>query len=192
MDVLLLDHRDSFVFNLAEDLRRLGADCQVVRNDLELHELETFLASSAPPLVLLSPGPGRPEDHGALVPYLRSRPSRPLLGVCLGLQAMVVALGGRIRRSVDGPVHGRASRLVHDGDPLFDGFPSGSPVGRYHSLAVDRLPDELEAIAWTEDRRTVLAIRHRTLPWIGLQFHPESILTPGGRQLIANALRTLR
>lgn len=192
MDVLLLDHRDSFVFNLADDLRRIGATCEVVRNDLDLARLEELLLEHAPPLVLLSPGPGHPDDHGSLVPFLRGRPVRPLLGVCLGLQAMVVALGGRLHPSLDGPMHGRTSRLVHDGHPLFEGFPSGSSVARYHSLAIDSLPQELEPLAWTEDRRTVLALRHRSLPWIGLQFHPESILTPNGRRLLVNCLRTLR
>lgn len=191
LPVLVVDNRDSFVFNLAEDLARLGCACAVVRSDVEPDELLELTDRLDPALVVLSPGPGRPEEHRALLPFLASRPDRALLGVCLGMQAMASSLGGVVSRSPDGPMHGRAGRVVHDGDPLFDGLPSGFLAGRYHSLCVSELPDELAPIAWSDDRRTLLALRHRERPWVGLQFHPESVLTPDGRALLSNVLRTL-
>ena len=193
--VLVLDNRDSFVFNLVDDLARLGLRPRVVRSDAPPAEVEAQLECTRPMLALLSPGPGHPAEHAALLPFLevcRARPNQPVLGVCLGLQAMVCASGGRIGASPQGPVHGRATRVVHAGDPLFDGIPSGFLAARYHSLAAAELTGELEPIAWSEDRSTVMALRHRSLPWLGLQFHPESVLTPDGRRLISNFVRTLR
>ena len=190
-EALVFDHRDSFVFNLVDDLWRLGARSRVIRTDLGLEQLASLLRSLDPALVVLSPGPGRPEEHGVLLPFLRTRPALPVLGVCLGLQAMVCALGGTVGPAEAGPVHGRSSRVVHDGDAIFEGLNSGFRAGRYHSLVALELPDELEPIAWTADRETILAVRHRTLPWVGIQFHPESILTPDGPRLISNVLRRL-
>ena len=132
MKALVLDHRDSFVFNLTDDLTTCGFDCDVVRNDLSLTGLHDVLERYQPDLLVLSPGPGHPREHGALLPFLRRRPRVPMLGVCLGMQAMVAALGGRVGRAEEGPVHGRTSRVAHEGDPLFEGEPSGFPAGRYH------------------------------------------------------------
>jgi anthranilate synthase/aminodeoxychorismate synthase-like glutamine amidotransferase len=190
--VLVVDNRDSFVFNLVHDIEELGASCSVVRSDLEPGELDELVASTEPDLVLLSPGPGRPEDHGCLLPFLRGEAGPSVLGVCLGMQAMVASLGGEVGRAVTGPVHGRSTRVLHDGDPAFRGVPSSFPAGRYHSLVARTLPSELVPIAWTEDRSTPLAVRHRELPWVGLQFHPESVLTPDGRRILLNILETLR
>lgn len=187
--VLVVDNRDSFVFNLVEDLERLRAACRVVRGNIELKTFEDQLRDFAPDLVLLSPGPGRPEDAGVMVPWLASHPTVPVFGVCLGLQAMVHAVGGDVGRAPR-PVHGRATEMVHEGDPLFAGIPSPFRAARYHSLVATRLTEDLRGIAWTSDPETslVMAVRHRSLPWVGVQFHPESILTPQGARIVGNLL----
>lgn len=192
--VLVVDNRDSFVFNLTEDLTRLGAHCVVVRGDLSLTQLDEHLARQWPGLVLLSPGPGHPRDAGVMLPFLRREPDIPVLGICLGMQAMVCALGGEVGRAPR-PAHGRTSRVEVTEDPLFAGLADGFRAGRYHSLVATALPDSLEPIAWTEEpgdgRPLVMAVRHRARPWIGLQFHPESVLSPRGPHLLANILREL-
>ncbi|MAB88810.1 MAG: anthranilate/aminodeoxychorismate synthase component II [Planctomycetes bacterium] len=192
--ILVVDNRDSFVFNLVEDLARLGADCTVVRGDMPPERLAGRCAEDRPDLVLLSPGPGRPESAGAMVPWLSGRPDVPVVGVCLGLQAMVVALGGKVGRAPE-PVHGRATRVVHEGDGAFEGLSSPFRAGRYHSLVALRLPPELVATAWSLEGAAaeplVMAVRHRTLPWVALQFHPESILSPEGPRILSNLLRSL-
>jgi len=189
--VLVVDHRDSFVFNIVEDLARLGADCVVVRGDLQPEELAARCQRDRPDLVLLSPGPGHPEDHAAMVPWLRTRPEIPVLGICLGLQGMVIASGGHVGRAPEA-VHGRATRVVHEDDPAFAGVASPFRAGRYHSLVGTRLPAQLLATAWTldgaNDAPLVMAVRHRTLPWVALQFHPESVLSPDGPKILRNIL----
>ena len=127
-----------------------------------------------------------------MIPFLQARGSLPVLGVCLGMQAMVCALGGTVERAPR-PVHGRSSRIRHWGDPVFEGVEDGFDAGRYHSLVATSLPDELESIADTGDPDSplVMGVRHRRLPWVGLQFHPESILTPRGTTVLANILRSL-
>lgn len=192
--VLVIDNRDSFVFNLVEDLARLGAACTVIRSDLPPEVLARRCADDRPDLVLLSPGPGRPEEAGAMVPWLSTRPDVPVVGVCLGLQAMVVALGGKVGRAPE-PVHGRATRVVHEGDEAFHGVSTPFRAGRYHSLVALRLPPELMATAWSLEgagaEALVMAVRHRTLPWTALQFHPESVLSPEGPRILSNLLRSL-
>lgn len=191
-EVLVVDNRDSFVFNLTDDLARLEARCTVVRGNIAREALERWLATLRPDLVLLSPGPGDPREAGVMVPFLAGRPRLPILGVCLGMQAMVCALGGRLGR-LENPAHGRTSRVVHEGDPLFAGLPRRFTAGRYHSLVAESLPRDLRAIAWTADRDPegprIMAVRHRELPWWGLQFHPESILSPDGPVVLRNVLR---
>ncbi|MAG57516.1 MAG: anthranilate/aminodeoxychorismate synthase component II [Planctomycetes bacterium] len=193
-EVLVIDNRDSFVFNLVEDLARLGVVSTVVRGDLPLEALEARVADRRPDLLLLSPGPGHPEDSGVMIPFLQDRPELPVLGVCLGMQAMVCALGGRVGRAPT-PVHGRATSMIHHDDPAFDGVLSPFPAGRYHSLVATRMPDELRATAWTHDAAgatpLVMAVRHRSLPWVGLQFHPESVLSPEGPRILRNVLGSL-
>ena len=190
--VLVVDHRDSFVFNLVDDLARLGLDPVVVRSDIALDDLTSTIARTTPSLVVLSPGPGAPTEAGVMIPFLRSTPHVPVLGVCLGMQAMACALRGTVGRAPR-PVHGEADRIVHDGDIVFDDIPNGFRAARYHSLVITAVPDELHVIATIPDgdsRSLPMAVRHRTLPWIGLQFHPESILTPDGPRLLRNILRT--
>ena len=181
--ILLLDNYDSFVHNLARYFRRLGCATHVVRSD------EIDAASCirlAPDAVVISPGPKGPRETGCSIELVRRLPVRtPVLGVCLGHQAIAVAFGGEVVRC--GPRHGMSSLVTHDGSDLFAGLASPLQVGRYHSLAVDaeRLPAELRVNARSEDG-IVMGIRHRTRPVFGVQFHPESVLTDDGLELLRN------
>lgn len=191
--VLVVDHKDSFVFILAEQFARLGAEVRIFRNDLTLPQLEQRLQQFDPDLVLLSPGPGAPEDTGVTLEWLRTRPARPVLGICLGHQAMAVAAGGAVGRAPR-PVHGKSCQVTLADDPLFAGLPATFAAARYHSLVVTRTGPSLQVLATTEDsgRELVMALRHRQLPWIGLQFHPESVLSPLGGLLVQRVLREAR
>jgi anthranilate synthase component 2 len=184
MTMFLLDNYDSFTYNLAHLFGELGVDVVVKRNDeITVDEIEAM----EPSHVVISPGPGRPEDAGISVELVRRVAGRvPLLGVCLGHQAIVQAFGGEVgfARAL---LHGKASPVNHDGRGLFRGLPDGFEAGRYHSLAATRLPDELEQSAHAEDGE-VMAVRHRELPVDGVQFHPESVLTPLGPDLARNFL----
>ncbi|AND15189.1 anthranilate synthase component II [Rathayibacter tritici] len=188
--ILVVDHHDSFVFTLVAYLRELGAQVDVVEGD-ELGTEALLARAEQADGVVVSPGPGRPEDVPASAALVhRSTESwRPLLGVCLGHQVLAHALGARVVAAPE-LVHGRTSDVLHDGDPLFDGLPSGFAAMRYHSLAVDddSLPGELRVTARTPEG-VVMALRHRTAPLVGVQFHPESVLTEGGRRLLKNWLR---
>ena len=184
--ILVVDHYDSFVYNLVQLIGKLGRDTEVVRSDAEPAEA---LVARAPEAVVLSPGPGRPEDAGCMTELLAILPpATPVLGVCLGHQALGVASGGRVERA--DPVHGKASKVFHEERGILAGVPSPFEAARYHSLVVlrDDLPDELELTAWTDDG-LVMATQHRELPRFGVQFHPESILTPDGPTIVENFLR---
>jgi anthranilate synthase component 2 len=184
MRVLVLDNYDSFTFNLVQYLGELGADPTVVRNDVM--SAEEALATR-PERLVISPGPGRPEDAGYSVSYvLKVGASVPTLGVCLGHQAIAVAFGGRVGRAPE-PRHGKTSAISHDGAGVFTGLSNHFVATRYHSLAAVDLPPELEATAWSEDG-VVQGIRHRSLPIEGVQFHPESIMTAEGMALLKNFL----
>lgn len=184
--ILLVDNYDSFSFNLVQALGALGPELRVVRNDAE--SIERML-EARPSSVVLGPGPGRPEGAGHTLGLLAALPdATPVLGVCLGHQSLVLSEGGELETDIE-PIHGEASLVHHDGSPLFRGLPTPFRAGRYHSLNArrDRLPSTLEAIAFTEDGMP-MAVRHVDLPRFGLQFHPESILTPQGSRLLANFL----
>jgi para-aminobenzoate synthetase component 2 len=183
--VLVVDNYDSFVYNLVQYLSQLGARCDVRRNDeVALAEVAAYDG------VLLSPGPGRPEDAGVCVPLVREHAGRvPILGVCLGHQAIGVAYGATVGRAPE-LLHGKTSLVHHDGQGVLAGLPDPFTATRYHSLVVEErsMPDELEVTARTPDR-VVMALRHRSLPGVeGVQFHPESVLTQGGHLLLANWL----
>ena len=187
--ILVVDHYDSFTYNLVQLIESLGAPTEVVKSDAE--SAERLLAREATGVVL-SPGPGRPEDAGVFVELLRILPVEvPVLGVCLGHQAMGVVAGGRVERAA--PVHGKASLVHHEGKGIFAGVPNPFEAARYHSLVIERegLPDELELTAWSDDG-LVMATRHRTMPRFGVQFHPESILTPDGPTIVRNFLSLTR
>ena len=183
--ILLVDHYDSFTYNLVQLIESLGQATEVVKSDAEP---ASALVDRRPDAVVLSPGPGRPEDAGCFIDLLRILPAEiPVLGVCLGHQAMGVAAGGRVERAE--PVHGKATLVHHGGKGILAGLPNPFEAGRYHSLVVLRegLPDELELTAWSDDG-LVMATQHRELPRFGVQFHPESILTPEGPAIVRNFL----
>jgi len=182
--ILLVDNYDSFTYNLAHLFGELGCEVEVRRNDaIDADEAEAL----APSHLVISPGPGRPSGAGNTPAILeRLAPRVPTLGVCLGHQAIVEAFGGEI-----GPakrlVHGKSSPVTHDGRGLFRGLPPSFEAGRYHSLAATSVPDALEVSATCAEGE-VMAVRHRELPVDGVQFHPESVLTPVGRDLARNFL----
>ena len=184
MNVLVLDNYDSFTFNLVQYLGELGAEPTVARNDkMSVDEA----ASLAPDRLVVSPGPGRPEDAGFSVDYIRELgPHVPTLGVCLGHQAIVVAFGGTVERAPE-PRHGKTSEISHDGAGVYTGLENPFVATRYHSLAIGDVPDELEVTARSEDG-VIQGVRHRSLPIEGVQFHPESIMTAQGMALLKNFL----
>jgi anthranilate synthase/aminodeoxychorismate synthase-like glutamine amidotransferase len=182
--ILLIDNYDSFTYNLAHLFAALGEEVVVRRND----EIDADGAAAlAPTQLVISPGPGRPADAGATCAILeRLLPTTSTLGVCLGHQALVEVCGGEVGYARE-LVHGKASPVRHNGSGLFDGLPDPFDAGRYHSLAATRLPDVLEPTAFADDGE-VMAVRHRELPAVGVQFHPESVLTPDGPALARNFL----
>lgn len=187
--ILVVDHYDSFTYNLVQLIESLGRLTEVVKSDAEPAEA---LVERRPAAVVLSPGPGRPEDAGVFPELLRILPAEtPVLGVCLGHQALGIVAGGRVERAT--PVHGKASLVHHEGKGVLAGLPSPFEAARYHSLVVTRedLPDELELTAWSDDG-LVMATQHRELPRFGVQFHPESILTPEGPRIVRNFLGLAR
>jgi anthranilate synthase component 2 len=185
MRILVVDNYDSFTYNLVQLLAAAGAEVAVVRNDAE--SVDALLARR-PSGILLSPGPGRPEEAGVCLALVGRRPPLPLFGVCLGHQALGAAFGGAVGRA-PAPMHGKTSLIRHDGSGLFRGLPNPFEATRYHSLHLEAgtLPAELEAVAWSEDG-VIQALRHRELPYWGVQFHPESVLTIAGPRLVANFL----
>ena len=186
--LLVIDNYDSFTYNLVQYLGELGAEVVVRRNDAITVE---EIAAMAPSAMVLSPGPCAPAQAGITVEAIRALGDRiPILGVCLGHQAIGVAYGGHVIRAARA-VHGKTSRINHDGRDLFAGLPSPLEVGRYHSLVVERstLPATLKVVATSmDDPNEIHALRHVTHPVWGVQFHPESVLTPNGKQLLRNFL----
>ena len=185
--VLLIDNYDSFTFNLAHRLGELGANVKVIRNDaITVADIERL----APERLVISPGPGRPEAAGVTVEALRAFVGRlPVLGVCLGHQALGVAFGGRVIRAA-APMHGKVSHVVHDGAGLFAGVSSPFDAGRYHSLVIDpaAVPEGFAVTARVEHDETIMAIQHERFPTFGVQFHPESVLTTVGHDILRNFL----
>ena len=183
--IAVIDNYDSFTYNLVQFLGELGADLAVYRNDrITCDEL----AKLRPERIVISPGPGVPTDAGISEAVVeRFHETTPILGVCLGHQAIGEAFGGRI---VAAPtlMHGKVSTIKHDGKTIFEGLPQGFSATRYHSLAVADVPDCLEVTATTDDD-VVMGLRHKSLPTEGIQFHPESIMTEGGMELLRNFLK---
>jgi para-aminobenzoate synthetase component II len=193
--ILVIDNYDSFTFNLVQALQAAGADVRVVRNDaIDRAGVEALAGDPGADLrgIVISPGPGDPSAAGVSVDAIQVAAAHaiPLLGVCLGMQSMAVAYGGTIVRAPT-LVHGEASEVSHDGAGLLTGLPPSFMAARYHSLAVDpgAIPPELLVTAMCEEDGVVMGLRHLTLPLEGVQFHPESVLTPDGPHLLANFLR---
>ena len=186
--LLMIDNYDSFTYNLVQYLGELGAELLVRRNDqITADEVERL----DPAAIVVSPGPGTPRDAGVSAAVIRRMAGRrPILGVCLGHQAIGEVFGGTVGRAPE-PIHGKTSAIHHDGSGVFAGLASPFEATRYHSLLVERagLPDCLAVTAWTEDG-LIMGLRHRELPVEGVQFHPESILTAAGKRLLANFLRS--
>jgi anthranilate synthase component 2 len=186
--LLVLDNYDSFTYNLVQYAGELGADPVVYRNDALTAEEALALQPAG---IVISPGPCTPREAGISVPLVRAAAGRvPLLGVCLGHQAIGEAFGGKVVRA-DRLMHGKTTMVVHTGHPLFEGISSPVEVMRYHSLVVspEQLPAELETVAWSSDRprgQEIMALAHRSLPIYGVQFHPESVATLQGKRLLSN------
>lgn len=187
MHLVLIDNYDSFTYNLYDYLLRLGARCTVLRNDApELAQLEDWDWDA----LVLSPGPQRPEQAGQLLPLLRCyQQKKPILGICLGHQAIGSLFGAQLKKAA-APVHGKSWDIRHVQRDIFAGLPQPMQVMRYHSLILEDLPPCLEALAHSPEGE-LMALRHREWPIWGLQFHPESILTPDGLQLLANWLQAI-
>jgi anthranilate synthase/aminodeoxychorismate synthase-like glutamine amidotransferase len=188
--IIVIDNYDSFTYNLVQQIERLaGEEVRVLRNDV--FEPEQLLAEN-PAAIVISPGPGTPSRAGRVVDLIRTNRSIPLLGVCLGHQAIGEAFGAKVVRGAV-PVHGKVTKVMHGGEGLFDGCPAPMETARYHSLVIDRdtLPPEFRVDAETGDG-VVMAIAHRERPLFGIQFHPESYGTEGGDKLIANFLAEVR
>ena len=185
--ILMLDNYDSFTYNLVQELAEVGdVAIEVVRNDVSSVE---ELLSLEPQAIVISPGPGVPEDAGVSMDLVRGAADLPLLGICLGHQAIAAVHGARVVRAPE-PVHGKTSPILHDGAGLFEGLPERFEATRYHSLVVERdsLPGELAVSAWTENG-VVMAIHDRERPHFGVQFHPESYLCHEGKKLLARFLK---
>ena len=187
--IAVIDNYDSFVFNLVQALGAMGQEIRVFRNDaIDVDGLRAL----RPKALVLSPGPGRPEDAGVTIAAISQLSSTiPTLGVCLGHQAIASAFGGLVVRAEE-LRHGKASAVEHDGEGVFAGLPSPFAAGRYHSLVAERstLPPELRVTAWTKEG-VVMGVRHAERPLFGVQFHPESVLTPEGSKLLANFIRLI-
>ena len=184
--ILMIDNYDSFTYNLVQELSEVGdIEIQVARNDSATVD---ELMAAGPDAVVISPGPGVPEDSGVTLDVVRAAAGIPLLGICLGHQAIAVVSGGSVVRASE-PVHGKTSGIRHTNDGLFAGLPDGFEATRYHSLIVDRdsFPSDLEITAWTDDD-LIMGLRHKNRPHYGVQFHPESYLCLEGKKLLARFL----
>ena len=186
MKILFVNNKDSFVWNLVDYVSIFEPDTVVVPNTISLAEVKEL----APDAIVISPGPGHPanpRDIGNCLDIIRES-TVPLLGVCLGHQAIAVAFGGEVSHSPSGPLHGKTSLIEHDGSGIFQGLPNPLVGGRYHSLAITKLPKELEVTARTADG-IIMGIKHRRRAIYGLQFHPESVLTPHGLKIVEKFLK---
>lgn len=188
MKILFINNRDSFVWNLVDYVSMFEPDTVVVPNTISIEEVKAI----NPDAIVVSPGPGNPQnphDIGTCLDIIREFGDHiPILGVCLGHQAINTAFGGTITHAKSGPVHGKTSDITHDNSSLFDGIPNPFTGGRYHSLATEKLSSDLEVTAKTDDG-IIMGVKHREYPIYGVQFHPESVLTPDGLKFIGNFLK---
>ncbi|TCP95385.1 anthranilate synthase component II [Cricetibacter osteomyelitidis] len=184
--ILFIDNFDSFTYNLVDQFRTLGHEVQIYRNDCSLKLLQQLALAEPNTILALSPGPGNPAEAGNLLPLIKSLADKvPMIGICLGHQALIEAFGGKVIHAGE-VLHGKISKINHDNQDMFAGLQNPMPVARYHSLMGSDLPDELVVNA--DYNGIVMAIRHQSLPICGFQFHPESILTVQGSQLLKQAI----
>ncbi|MDQ7821837.1 MAG: aminodeoxychorismate/anthranilate synthase component II [Candidatus Eremiobacteraeota bacterium] len=184
--ILFIDNFDSFTYNLVDEFEKRRCLVKIYRNNLAMDEYEALFREFSPDLLVFSPGPSAPRDAGCSIDLIKTYAGKvPMFGVCLGLQCMIEAFGGKVGHAGE-IVHGKTSLITHDGKGIFSGLPSPLPVGRYHSLAGLEIPLVLEVAARKKD--IVMAVRHQSLPVTGVQFHPESILTAAGGAIIDNVL----
>ena len=188
-NILFLDNFDSFTYNLVDQFRVLGHQVKVYRNDCDLEQIVQTALNTPNTVLALSPGPGTPQEAGILLPLIqRLKNTIPIIGICLGHQALIEAFGGKVVHAGE-VLHGKVSKINHDGQAMFRDIANPMPVARYHSLMGSELPDELIVNADYND--IVMAIRHRNLPICGFQFHPESILTVQGSKLLEQSVEWL-
>ena len=188
-NILFLDNFDSFTYNLVDQFRVLGHQVKVYRNDCDLEQLVQTALNTPNTVLALSPGPGTPQEAGILLPLIqRLKNTIPIIGICLGHQALIEAFGGKVVHAGE-VLHGKVSKINHDGQAMFRDIANPMPVARYHSLMGSELPDEL--IVNADCNGIVMAIRHRNLPICGFQFHPESILTVQGSKLLEQSVEWL-
>ncbi len=188
-NILFLDNFDSFTYNLVDQFRVLGHQVKVYRNDCDLEQLVQTALNTPNTVLALSPGPGTPQEAGILLPLIqRLKNTIPIIGICLGHQALIEAFGGKVVHAGE-VLHGKVSKINHDGQAMFRDIANPMPVARYHSLMGSELPDEL--IVNADYNGIVMAIRHRNLPICGFQFHPESILTVQGSKLLEQSVEWL-
>lgn len=188
--VLLIDNFDSFTYNLVDEFAKLGCKVEVYRNDLQMDGLQRVMASLEPNLIVISPGPGTPKSAGNSMPIIKKYSGKiPIFGVCLGLQCMAEVFGGRVGRAGE-IVHGKSSMITHDEKGIYKGIENPFQGGRYHSLAALKVPSSLKVTAKSENG-LVMGLEHRRHKTIGVQFHPESILTSEGGKMIENLLKAV-
>ena len=192
MNIIMIDNFDSFTYNLVDELQKRDIEVVVFRNNLDRKVIDQHIQKKKPSAIVLSPGPGTPKEAGITKDIISTYHEKiPIFGVCLGHQAIIEFFGGRIDKAVE-TIHGKPSKIAHDGQGIFQNVENPLQVGRYHSLVGYDIPYCLEISARTLQRDIVMAIRHKELPIMGVQFHPESILTPAGGLVIENFLAMVR
>src|SRR3989344_3242719 len=188
LKIFLLDNFDSFTYNLVDEFEKRGCKVEVYRNDVPMKKIREIISRMKPGLIVVSPGPSNPENAGNSMPLIKEYSGKiPVFGVCLGEQAMIEAFGGKVGKALE-TVHGKPSMVSHNGKGIFSGVPNPFQAGRYHSLSGQKIPKELEVSA-KSDSGIVMGVRHKTLFVEGVQFHPESILTPEGGRIVENVIR---
>lgn len=192
MNVLFIDNFDSFTYNLVDEFQKRNCEVLVYRNNIDIKIIEQSIKKFKPDLIVISPGPGTPKQAGISKEIIgRYHESIPIFGVCLGHQCIIEVFGGRIDKAVE-TVHGKPSKIAHDNSGIFRDIENPFQAGRYHSLIGYDIPYCLEISARTVERDLIMAVRHKEFPVIGVQFHPESILTPVGGQIIENLIKNAR
>ena len=190
--VLLIDNFDSFTYNLVDEFQKRDCEVLVYRNNIDIKTIDQVIKKFKPNLIVISPGPSTPKNAGISEDIIRNyHQSIPIFGVCLGHQCIIEVFGGRVDKAVE-TIHGKPSKITHDKIGIFKGLENPFQAGRYHSLAGYDIPYCLEITARTVDRDIVMAVRHKEFPVIGVQFHPESILTPVGGLIIQNLIEMIK